>query len=248
MHNDVTGGGRGDGTREYRSQDRYSAQQWGPQYPYGRQAPGGAQSDVVRRSTVVTVLISVLATLIVVVLAAGLLWWTFRDQSVEAASGSEHFELTDIEVPGREAALETQGELLPAASTGAGESGATSTPVAPVPAQFPGAITSVPSAGGVEDVSSLPCDGRYVLITASILDNTPDPAEQISAALAMAPGDSMFLMPGACPSLRGFYQGGNVYPVLIDYGFDAAAVCEAARRGGGNARILSDRFEYLSPC
>lgn len=244
MHNDVSGCGRGDGTREYRGQNPNSAPQWGSQYPYGHDAPAGGRPGAARRPILVTVLISVLATLIVVVLAAGLLWWTFRDQSVETAPGGEHFELTDIEVPGREAALEAQGESVPAASTGASGSGTTGHPMAP----FPGALTSVPVAGGAEEVSSLPCDSRYVLITASILDNTPDPAGQISAALAMSPGDSMFLMPGACPSLRGFYQGGNVYPVLIDYGFDAAAVCEAARRGGGNARILSDRFEYLSPC
>ena len=244
MHNDVNGHGRGGGTREYRDQNWNSA----PQNPYGQGAPPGGRSGATRKTTLVTVVVSVLATLIVVVLAAGLLWWTFREQSVEAASGTEHFELTDIEVPGREAALEAPGETAPAASTGAGESGATDQRGAPASVPFPGALTSVPVAGGVEEVSSLPCDGRYVLIMASILDNTPDPAGQISGALAMAPGDSMFLMPGACPSLRGFYQGGNVYPVLIDYGFDAAAVCEAARRGGGNARILSDRFEYLSPC
>lgn len=244
MHNDVNGRGRGDGTLEYRSQNPNSAPLWGPQYPYDQRSQVGTGAGVARRSTLLAVLISVLATLVVVVLAAGLLWWTFRDQSVEAAPGGEHFELTDIEVPGREAALEAQGESVPAASTGASESAAAGRPAAP----FPGALTSVPATGGVEEVSSLPCDGRYVLITASILDNTPDPAGQISAALAMAPGDSIFLMPGACPSLRGFYQGGNVYPVLIDYGFDAASVCEAAKRGGGNARILSDRFEYLSPC
>lgn len=248
MHNDVNGRGRGGGTREYWSQNRNSAPQWGPQHPYGHQSTAGVRSRATRSSTLVTVLIFVLATLIVVVLAAGLLWWTFRDESVEASTGTEHFELTDIEVPGREAALEAQGETVPAASTGASESGATNQSEASAPAPFPGALTSVPVAGGAEEVSSLPCDGRYVLITASILDNTPDPAGQISAALAMAPGDSMYLMPVACPSLRGFYQGGNVYPVLIDYGFDAAAVCYAARRGGGNARILSDRFEYLSPC
>lgn len=244
MHNDVSGRGRGDGTREYRGQNPNSAPQWGSQYPHDHGSPVGEGPGAARRPIMVTVLISVLATLIVVVLAAGLLWWTFRDQSVEAAPGGEHFELTDIEVPGREAALEAQGEPVPAAAQGASQSGTAGQPTAP----FPGALTSVPVAGGVEEVSSLPCDGRYVLITASILDNTPDPAGQISAALAIAPGDSMFLMPGACPSLRGFYQGGNVYPVLIDYGFDAAAVCEAAKHGGGNARILSDRFEYRSPC
>ena len=253
MHNDGNERSRGDGTRDHGEPNRNSAPQRGPHYPYGHGTSLGGRSAGARNSTLVAVVISVLVTLIIAVLVAALLWWTFRDQSVETATGADHLEFTDIEVPGRDAALEAQGEAMPAASNGpaepgVAEAGATASAQAPVPEPFPGAITSVHTAEGTEQVSSLPCDGRYVLITASIIDNTPDPAGQISAAMAMAPGDSMFLMPGACPSLRGFYQGGNVYPVLIDFGVDAAAVCEAARRGGGNARILSDRFEYLSPC
>lgn len=243
MHNNGDERGRG-----YRGRARQSAPQWGPQYPYDPAMHFAPEARSSRASTLATVAISVLGTLLVAVLVVGLLWWVLRDEEVEAAPGAENFELHDIEVPGRDAALEARGGAVPATAPGDSAPATGTETAGPETGPLPDAITSVPLAGSVQDVSSLPCDGRYVLITASILDNTPDPAEQIASALAMAPGDSMFLMPGACPSLRGFYQGGNVYPVLIDYGFDAAAVCEAAQRGGGNARILSDRFEYLSPC
>ena len=63
---------------------------------------------------------------------------------MEASTGTEHFELTDIEVPGREAALEAQGETVPAASAGASESGGTNQPEAsaPAPASPPAAPCS----------------------------------------------------------------------------------------------------------
>lgn len=249
-----------------------------PRYPYHSVHPyasnQGADSDRLgpppgatstsSDSTLVAVLVSILGTLLVVTLVGGLAWWMLQDRAVAAAPDrdTENFELHDIEVPGREGTLEAQGGEQPVANAAStkpaaiaqsddhGLTGqdapAAERPVADTGA-VAGAITAVNVSGGTKTISTLPCDGRNVLITASILDNTPDPEGQIASAMAMSP-ESMFLAPGACPSLRGFYQGGNVYPVLIDYGFDVDAVCAAARRGGGNARILSDRNEYLSPC
>lgn len=220
-----------------------------PQYSYQSTQPYASAPS----SALIPVLVSILGTLLVVTLVGGLVWWMLQDSDAAAAPGSESFELNEIEVPGREGTLSANGGADSGQSApvqNAVVEAADDAPVQeqpPVPDAWPGAITSVSVAGGTETMSSLPCDGRYVLITASILDNTPDPAGQIASAMAMSP-ESMFLAPGACPSLRGFYQGGNVYPVLVDYGFDVEGVCAAARRGGGNARILSDRSEYLSPC
>ncbi len=111
-----------------------------------------------------------------------------------------------------------------------------------------GFATSVPTSSGTVRASSPSCDSRGILILESVLVHPGDDARSaIGAALDRNPG-SEFTVPGACPSLRSRVDGADVYAVYVDYGNDTGALCSAAARTGGNARVLSDRAEYVSPC
>ena len=74
-----------------------------------------------------------------------------------------------------------------------------------------------------------------------------DTGEAIATSLAKHPG-SEFTIPGACPSLRAQLNGADIYAVYFDYGKDFDRLCSAAANAGGNARVLSNRHEYVSPC
>ena len=57
-----------------------------------------------------------------------------------------------------------------------------------------------------------------------------------------------YTYPGQCPSLRKQVDGNDIYPIYVDFGQDTEALCRAKAQFGGNARVLSQREEYLDPC
>ncbi len=111
-----------------------------------------------------------------------------------------------------------------------------------------GYITSVSTSSGVVRASTPACDSRGILILESVVVQPGvDTGETIAKALAKYPG-SEFTIPGACPSLRAQLNGADIYAVYFDYGKDFDRLCSAAANAGGNARVLSNRHEYVSPC
>lgn len=113
-----------------------------------------------------------------------------------------------------------------------------------------GTITSVSVNGSTRSIRNVTCDGDYVLILQSVIDQPGgDTKGKLRSALASNP-DAYYTYPGACPSLRKKDPNGNlVYPVLIDYGNDLDAVCEAASRtSGAFPRRLNNDDSYSSPC
>lgn len=111
-----------------------------------------------------------------------------------------------------------------------------------------GYITSVSTSSGVVRVSTPACDSRGILILESVVVQPGvDTGEAIATSLAKHPG-SEFTIPGACPSLRAQLNGADIYAVYFDYGKDFDRLCSAAANAGGNARVLSNRHEYVSPC
>ncbi|PFG27616.1 hypothetical protein [Corynebacterium renale] len=119
----------------------------------------------------------------------------------------------------------------------------TSTPEQPAPAP-------APAPSPASNLTNVSCGGgRYVLIVESVLAyDGQDPKPLVDAGLARHPG-ALATSPGACPSLRGRYDGADVYPIYKDYGSDRAGVCAAQARGEGNARELKSSVDnYASPC
>lgn len=119
----------------------------------------------------------------------------------------------------------------------------TSTPEQPAPAP-------APAPSPTSNLTNVSCGGgRYVLIVESVLAyDGQDPKPLVDAGLARHPG-ALATSPGACPSLRGRYDGADVYPIYKDYGSDRAGVCAAQARGEGNARELKSSVDnYASPC
>lgn len=111
-----------------------------------------------------------------------------------------------------------------------------------------GYITSVSTDSGVVRASTPACDSRGILILESVVVQPGVDAEgAIATSLAKHPG-SEFTIPGACPSLRAQLNGADIYAVYFDYGKDLGRLCSAATNTGGNARVLSNRHEYVSPC
>lgn len=92
------------------------------------------------------------------------------------------------------------------------------------------------------------CNGKPVLIVESVLDDGSgtQAAARLPEVFAMYPG-SVFYLPGACPSLRGVYEGQDVYPVVQEFD-SVASLCEAWAARGGNPRLLNDDTSYFSPC
>ncbi|HHU44316.1 MAG TPA: hypothetical protein GXZ46_01525 [Actinomycetales bacterium] len=109
-------------------------------------------------------------------------------------------------------------------------------------------MTEVDSGGRTVTASAPSCDGRGILILESVVEEPGvDTADAIAAALERYPG-SAFTTPGHCPSLRASLDGADVYPVYVDHGGDTSALCADKAARGGNARVLSDRNEYVDPC
>ena len=113
-----------------------------------------------------------------------------------------------------------------------------------------GTITSVSVNGSTRSIRNVTCDGDYVLIVQLVIDQPGgDTKSKLRSALA-SNSDAYYTYPGACPSLRKKDSNGNlVYPVLVDYGTDRDAVCEAASRtSGAFPRRLNNDDSYSSPC
>lgn len=104
------------------------------------------------------------------------------------------------------------------------------------------------SASGNGAGRGLQCDGRGVLIVASVMGDSPTFRSEVDGAIAANPG-AVLLEPGYCPSLRASVDGTTVHPVVVDYGDDRAGLCgAAASTPGSNARLLNDDTSYSSPC
>lgn len=106
---------------------------------------------------------------------------------------------------------------------------------------------------GAKYASEPACDGRGILIVDSVVDygDRDDTLRRIAfEALAADPtGRSReYTYPGQCPSLRKQVDGNDIYPVYLDFGQDTDALCRAKATYGGNARVLSNREEFLDPC
>ena len=113
-----------------------------------------------------------------------------------------------------------------------------------------GTITSVSVNGSTRSIRNVTCDGDYVLIVQLVIDQPGgDTKGKLRSALA-SNSDAYYTYPGACPSLRKKDSNGNlVYLVLVDYGNDRDAVCEAASRtSGAFPRRLNNDDSYSSPC
>ncbi|GAB3082698.1 hypothetical protein CAQUA_00510 [Corynebacterium aquatimens] len=96
--------------------------------------------------------------------------------------------------------------------------------------------------------SSPQCDGRGVLILASVqlwADEVPD---RLARELAADPR-AEFTYPGQCRSLRDRDNGDPIYPVYIDFGNDIDALCDAAAsHPGGTTRLLRNVYDDVMPC
>ncbi len=95
--------------------------------------------------------------------------------------------------------------------------------------------------------TTIPCDGRGVLIIHSIVDTGQDIAAEAKNVLTANPG-AQLLQPGACSSLRASLDGNDVYGIVIDYGFDTDRLCRAAASIGGNPRTMNNSGDFTSPC
>ena len=97
------------------------------------------------------------------------------------------------------------------------------------------------------------CDGRGILIVDSVIDygDRADTVHRLAVEVLTADptGKSrQYTFPGQCPSLRAQVNGNDVYPVYLDFGQDTEALCRARANYGGDARVLSNRAEFTSPC
>lgn len=118
----------------------------------------------------------------------------------------------------------------------------TETATQQVQAQAPSTTTSRSYVGGTDNFSTLPCDGRGVLIVASVVDDGSAPVQQrIDDARSSHPG-AKSLAPGACGSLRASYNGQKVFPVVVDYGRDTAGLCRAYANAGGDVSVADPRI------
>ena len=115
-----------------------------------------------------------------------------------------------------------------------------------VPADHAEYITSVGLGEAIFPVSYPKCDGRYILILDSIVDDPSlgDTRQRLTEAVAFVGPDGEegkeFTVPGQCDSLRKQVDGHDIYPVYLDFWKDKSAACSAKSRYGGNVRPLID--------
>lgn len=165
--------------------------------------------------------------------------------TVSCSVGDDGFTLTG---PDGEIALERTVISDSGDDSGSGSSDSSDDSAGSADSGASGYITSVPTSSGVVRASTPACDSRGILILASVVAQPGvDTGEAIANALAKYPG-SEFTTPSACPSLRAQLNGADIYAVYFDYGKDFDRLCSAATNTGGNARVLSNRHEYVSPC
>ena len=111
-----------------------------------------------------------------------------------------------------------------------------------------GFISSVSTSRGTVSTSHPACDGRTILIVQSVLGgNNSTTRNELATALGKD-GALEFAPPGQCSSLRGSYNGSDVYPVYFDMGSDQQAACTAKSSWGGNVRTLNNEGDFSDPC
>lgn len=120
-----------------------------------------------------------------------------------------------------------------------------------IPRDENGIITQVNFESAQRDISAPACDGRNILILDSVVadgDVGTTHSKLAFSVVHLGDGNAQYTYPGQCPSLRAQLDGRDIYPVYLDFGPDAAAMCEAKAQYGGNGRVLSNRAEYVDPC
>lgn len=101
----------------------------------------------------------------------------------------------------------------------------------------------------VADISAPQCDGRYILIHDSVIDNGNDvDLHQHIAGTILAHKTWKYTYPGQCSSLRAQIDGRDIYPIYEDFGTDRAAMCAAQAASGGNGRTLNNNGDFSDPC
>lgn len=106
-----------------------------------------------------------------------------------------------------------------------------------------GYITNVGLGEAGKDASFPACDGRYILIVDSVIDEGDEKAtfdRLVQAVMFADPEGKEFTVPGQCDSLRKSVDGNDIYPIYLDFGSDKDAACRAKSTYGGNVRPLVD--------
>lgn len=106
-----------------------------------------------------------------------------------------------------------------------------------------GYITHVGLGEAHQEASFPACDGRYILIVDSVVDEGDYEAtfDRLAKAVMIAdPAGKEFTVPGQCDSLRPSVNGNAIYPIYLDFGSDKEAACRAKSTYGGNVRPLID--------
>lgn len=106
-----------------------------------------------------------------------------------------------------------------------------------------GYITKVGLGEAGKEASFPACDGRYILIVDSVIDEGDEKAtfdRLVQAVMFADPEGKEFTVPGHCDSLRKSVDGKDIYPIYLDFGSDKDAACRAKSTYGGNVRPLVD--------
>lgn len=121
-----------------------------------------------------------------------------------------------------------------------------------------GRIWTVGLGEATEDVSTPSCDGRYILIADSVIDEgnnkaltQPEIAKRVLTVGYVGPNGPVskrYTYPGQCSSLRKQVNGHDVYPIYYDFGTDRSAMCAAKAEVGGNGRTLNNNADFTDPC
>lgn len=106
-----------------------------------------------------------------------------------------------------------------------------------------GYITNVGLGEAGKEASFPACDGRYILIVDSVIDEGDERAtfdRLVQVVMFADPEGKEFTVPGHCDSLRKSVDGKDIYPIYLDFGSDKDAACRAKSTYGGNVRPLVD--------
>ncbi|BDH56154.1 serine/threonine-protein kinase [Tsukamurella sp. PLM1] len=96
--------------------------------------------------------------------------------------------------------------------------------------------------GLARPVSTPPCDGRYILVLASIERSNPEIKTLVSGHLTSNPGAEYFYSSALnCSSVRAVDDNGEpFYTPYVDYGTSRAAACNGLQHRGAYVRVLSN--------
>jgi len=203
----------------------------------------------------------VLGAIIVIVVAAAIVWFVSDNRDSDSIADDPSFAVTtNDEPPGNEQTPEAEAGSGARTESGnttvtetvetSADSGESDTDAA---RQHRRDRSDYPLVGGVPaDKQVVPqCDGRAVLIVQSVMGNSGNVAGEINAALDNNPGAVLY-PPGVCPSIRGAVGGAEIHPVVVDYGNNLSGLCAAETAAGdanvSNARILDQSANQESPC